>query len=253
MEIRLTAAKAEEISSSRSSKVPKIETLALHHLLDEPPSIEISNATMGMHAVRVQFETWAFAIAMCEVCHLASLKEYYIRFLEFLGKRYDQDSGLRPPSILEAQSADKALMQLAFDLMQEKQWGADDAFHEVTWIRAEMASLLQPRPRISSRAGPPSGGKGSDNPTRFQASSKGKGSGPSKGKGKPTKGGPGRVQWMTEIIDKSGEKRQLCMRFQTGKCTLGSQCRFFHGCGYPVNGAPCGKNHGAAVHESAPH
>ena len=75
-------------------------------------------------------------MAMCEVCHLASLKEYYLRFIEFLTKRYDQDSGLRPPSILEAQSADKQLMQTMFDLMQERQWTADDALHEVTWMRA---------------------------------------------------------------------------------------------------------------------
>ena len=101
---------------------------------------------MGTHAVRILFDTWAFAMAMCEVCHLASLKEYYFRFMELLTKRFDQDSGLRPPSILEAQSADKALMQIVFDLMQEKQWNADDAFDEVTHMR-DITSLLQPRPR----------------------------------------------------------------------------------------------------------
>lgn len=53
----LTAAKADEISSSRAAKVPKVDALALHHLLDEPPSVEINNTTMGMHAVRVLFET----------------------------------------------------------------------------------------------------------------------------------------------------------------------------------------------------
>lgn len=153
-------------------------------------------------------------MAMCEVCHLASLKEYYLRFIEFLTKRYDQDSGLRPPSIIEAQSADKQLMRIMFDLMQEKQWAADDALHEVTWTWADLSSLLRPRPRLPSKN--PNSGKGSDSANRQGPQpSKGKGQGqPSKGKSNKGKGGPNRPQWLTEIVDKSGEKKQLCMRFQ---------------------------------------
>lgn len=80
---RLTAAKADEVSASRASKVPKIESLGFHHLLDEPPAVEVSNNSMGMHAVRVLFETWAFAMAMREVCHLASLKNIIFVSLNF--------------------------------------------------------------------------------------------------------------------------------------------------------------------------
>ena len=210
---------------------------------------------MGMHAVRVMFETWAFALAMNEVAHLASLKEYYLRFLSFLTVRYDQDSGLRPPTVLEAQSADKAIMTIVHDLMLERGWSADDSLHELTYMRAELASLLQPRPRLTSRSSPsgkssnwsfnpsPNSGKGKSS----SSSSKGK---PQKGKGQGT---PSRPQWITEMtVD--GEKKQLCMRFQSGKCSLGSNCKFYHGCAYPVGGGlPCGKPHGAMTHAATPH
>ena len=45
--------KADEISAGRSSKVPKLEGLELHSLLmDDPPAMEISNASMGLNAFK---------------------------------------------------------------------------------------------------------------------------------------------------------------------------------------------------------
>ena len=79
--------------------------------------------------------------------HLARLKGFTARFLQYLGQRYDGDSGLRPPTILEAQSADQRLWATIFTLTNEKGWTLSDALYEVTEIRSEMASLLQPRPR----------------------------------------------------------------------------------------------------------
>jgi hypothetical protein len=65
---RLSVSKSEEVTASRSSKLAKSEGLNLHSmLLDDPPALEVSNGSLGMHALRQMFETFAFGMAMAEV------------------------------------------------------------------------------------------------------------------------------------------------------------------------------------------
>ena len=152
---RLTSAKCDELTSSKSSKMARAEGIQLHSILmDEPPAMEISNGGLGLHALRQMFETFAFAMAMAEVCHLSSLKAYYLKFLSLMTQKFDADTGLRGPTILEAQAADKALMTTAIDLVTERSWTWDDALYEVTHIRADLTSLLQPRPKLPKPAVP---------------------------------------------------------------------------------------------------
>ena len=75
---------------------------------------------------------------------------------------------------------------------------------------------------------------------------KGKGktkSAPQKGKGKGKQ--KGKTQWITDFKTKDGQWKRLCMRYQTGACSLGDTCKFHHACAYPVNGQACGLAHGA--------
>eukprot|EP00435_Cladocopium_sp_Y103_P050389 s2071_g15.t1 len=248
---RMSAAKCDEIVASKPSRTAKAEGLNLHSILmDEPPALEISNGSMGLHALRQLFEIFSFAMSMAELGHLSSWKAYYLKFLTLMTQRFDADTGLRGPTMLEAQSADKTLMTIAVDLVVERSWNWDDALYEITHIRAEMSSLLQPRPRLPKASAPPryesTGGKGTSQSSRPGPYSKGQGA---KGKGK---GKSNRVQWLTETTIK-GERKQLCMRFQSGKCSLGDQCKFHHGCAYPVGDGACGKPHGALTHEKTPH
>ena len=120
----------------------------------------------------------------------------------------------------------------------------------MTNIRRDLPALLQLRPRplkpiqtTASSSSAPSGGKGKGKPPGMQ-----------KGKGKQ-KGQQGkqRVQWITEIKLPDGALKQLCVRFQTGACTLGDACKFYHGCGYPVKGAACGLPHGATQNQATTH
>ena len=174
----MSSSKSDEITASRPSKVAKVEGLNLHSMLiDEPPAIEIANGTMGMHGLRQMFETFSFAMAMAELAHLSSLKNYYLKFLSLMSQKFDADTGLRCPTILEAQAADKALMTIVIDLVVEREWSWYDALYEVTHIRADMTSLLQPRPKLpkaisSSRFEHPSG-KGGYSAARPGQSSKG--------------------------------------------------------------------------------
>eukprot|EP00435_Cladocopium_sp_Y103_P073418 s313_g43.t1 len=200
---RLSAAKSDEITASKNSRMAKAEGLQLHAMLiDEPPAIEVSNGTMGMHGLRQMFETFSFAMSMAEVAHLSSLKGYYLKFLSMMTQKFDADTGLRGPTILEAQAADKALMTTVIDLVTERDWSWDDALYEVTHIRADMTSLLQPRPKLPKVSTPfrsdQSSGKGANTHQRPGPYSKGQ------GKQGKSKGKSARVQWLTEATVKGG-------------------------------------------------
>ena len=84
----------DDLQSSRSSKVPKLENLNLHNiLLDEVPSIDISNTTMGLHALQVTCDVYNNAVALCEEAHLANLKAYSMKYMSLLTTKYDAESG----------------------------------------------------------------------------------------------------------------------------------------------------------------
>ena len=243
---RLSVAKAEEISQQRSAKIPKLDSMNLQSLLcDDPPSIEISNQGMGLHAMKAMFEVHNTAIALCNGAHLATLKGYSQKFMSFVTQRVDAETGLRTASILECQAADRHVWQQVAELMLDKSWSMDDALYEFTHIRHELPSLLQLRPRLPKpQAVPFTKGtwmKGTDN--------KGRGKGKTKFQ---AKGGKTRPQWITEVL-KDGKMTQLCMRFQTNKCTV-PNCRFLHACAFPKgDNTACGGDHSALNHSKVPH
>ena len=63
--------------------------------------------------------------------------------------RLDGDLGLCCPNVLEAQSADEALWPSMADLMNDQGWTLDECLCEFTNVRSDLATLLQPRPKIS--------------------------------------------------------------------------------------------------------
>ena len=249
---RLSQSRADEVSTTRGAKQPRLEGLSLHSLIyDEPPSIEVSNQSMGINAVRSMFDLFNVAVALAEGAHLAHLKAYTLKFLGYLTQKYDPDTGLRTPSIMEAQAADKHLWFLIGELVMDKNWTLDQALHEMTYIRSDMAMLLQARPRMNKPVAPPMKGSGksssqwSTSPAPSPQVGGGK-KGKSKGKAK------GGAKWLTEtMVD--GHKKQLCMRYQNGTCTF-NDCKFHHGCAFPkADGTACGLNHPAMQHASTPH
>ena len=80
---RLTVAKADELAHQRQAKMPKLELASLHTLLvDDPPSIDITNGSMGINSVRNLLAVHDVAIAMCGGAHLMNLKSYsHISFI----------------------------------------------------------------------------------------------------------------------------------------------------------------------------
>ncbi len=87
-----------------------------------------------------------------------------------------------------------------------------------------MSAMLQPRLKMPKPAPIPTYNdhKGSKGGGKNQKGSKGGGK-------SPTKSGP---RWVPETWIK-GQRKAICMRFQSNNCNLGSNCKFAHICAMP--------------------
>ena len=138
------------------------------------------------------------------------------------------------------------MMAQEFFLADEKIWGVisqhysrgawtlEECLNELTVVRSDISSLLQPRP------------------------GKGKGKGHFKGKDGHEGGGKGKTKGST--LDKkhnwctwgfhNNQRVTLCMKFNAGECRRGSDCYYHHGCSIRLrNGRPCMQNHAAKDHQ----
>ena len=251
---RMTEEKASELLIARPHKQPKLEMLGLSSLLlDDPPTIEVTDANMGISGIQRILAVHDVALAMVGSAHLARLKAYSCKFVQLVSQRFDPTSGLRAPTILEAQQADCRIWQSIHSLVSEKAWSLNDALHEFTEIRGELSTLLQARPKaLFIPRGPDLKGKGKQ-VGQWKGLGKGQGRGKEKG-GKP-KGAPGRHITFVKEIQVGSEKKGLCVQWQIGRCTRGGSCPFVHACAYPKqDGSACGsKSHTASQHEQTPH
>ena len=94
----------------------------------------------------------AHAFAMCGACHLGSWSLYISKFLEF----YTADVGehFRPPTVQEAEEADKAAMQEVFTLCFAGS-SLDDALSNIAVDRDLLRHFLVPRPKLPKAASQP--------------------------------------------------------------------------------------------------
>ena len=84
----LDTLETQEMSVQKASKAPRVENLQLHQLLlDEVPALEISNANLGLNAIRVMFEVQNYAWAMVHAAHLHRLRSYSLKFMQLLSQK----------------------------------------------------------------------------------------------------------------------------------------------------------------------
>ena len=239
---RLSAKLQDESSMIRARKAARSELTALSDLLlDDIPVRDIPSSNIGLQQLSQLLHLQATAVAFCRGAHLSTLKKYVHRFLSLASQRFEPDSGLRPPNVAELQSADQILWGKIAELYNYKQWTLDDAIHELVEIRADMASLLQPRPFVP-RMLPKGKGKGSP-----------KGSGKSLAKGSP-KGASStnRPAWGTEVT-RDGQNKTICLKYQQKTCPNPKACKYEHVCAVlKSDGTVCGQKHSAADHRAAP-
>ena len=138
---RMSEEQQDHMAMLRPSKVPKLETL----LFDDIPEREIPTSNVGKCYMQEILGLLATAIALCEGAHLHTLKDMNRRFVQRCFDRLPQESGLRCPSVAEAQVADQRLWQQIAHLYNEESCSLDDAIHEVIVVRADLQAMLMPR------------------------------------------------------------------------------------------------------------
>ncbi|CAE7484089.1 unnamed protein product, partial [Symbiodinium microadriaticum] len=105
---------------------------------------------LGPSAMRVQhlLETRSHAYVMCGAGHLGHWNVYVKKFMGYYCKR--PSDGFRPPSVQEAEAADRVAMEEAFGLC----FGGhdlNDALNHVSMDRDLLRHLLVEKPKVSSR------------------------------------------------------------------------------------------------------
>ena len=129
--LRLSDKTQEELSLHRPRKVPRLEDL----LWDDVPQMFLFHL----------LELVSIAYAMLEAAHLSSFRKYNKLFISLAFRRHQSDAGLRNPTVIELQQADRAAWKTISDLCI-RGWSLDDALHEVVEVRCILHSELQPRP-----------------------------------------------------------------------------------------------------------
>ena len=213
---RLSSRAQDDHLLLRPKKVPRLSELS-DLLLDDAPTREIHSGPVSHNLLSQLLSLNAVALSLVKACHLGSLKIYNRKFVRLCFPRFEADSGLRGPSVEEAQQADKRAWEVISDLCNLHQSSLDNAIYEGTEVRSELASLLAPRPVApkfppSPHPGLPPrgrgrGGKGRGKEGRGKSTS-GKGQGSQKTSSVP--GG----KWLRALYE-SGQRKTICMRFQT--------------------------------------
>ena len=171
------------IHEAKSHKPLRSEMQILTHaIVDDTPELSLDHRSLSSGWFLRCQTVFRNALALCNAAHLANLKLFDARVAEFALAQ--PGSGLRGVSTQEVLAADRKLWQAITDLLAKK-WTLDDALHEMTNIRNDIPSLLQPRPASAmTRPAPdsrPAKRPRYDEPSRPKGKTKGKRAAPGKG------------------------------------------------------------------------
>ena len=160
---------------TRSSKPLRSEIQLLSQLCwDDTPEMDITSVRFSRDWFHRTSTVLRNAYVLCGMCHLQVFKAFDSKVAEHCFVQLDNELGLRHVVAQEFFSADKKIWHAIQTLYSQGTWSFEECLHEMTVVRSDISSLLQPRPRIPKALPPPTGkGKGH----------KGKGKG-QKGQGK---------------------------------------------------------------------
>ena len=223
----------------KGKKRQKLEGIILYDAVADIDDDELSGAPFFIQSI---LETRAIALALTKICHLSVGKKYLTSFMKLYTAR-SLDSGLRPPSLKEAQSADKEFWTEAFTMVNEspEEWDMESAISETLNVKNLLSIQMMPRPKVLKGK---ASGKG-----KF---SFGKGTGKGKGKGKSKslwdRCNFAKKTWQSNWGKVTPDGAQFCHRFHLYNACSSPNCKFSHTCPVLVNGKICGQKHRAFDH-----
>ena len=217
---RLSSRAQDDHLLLRPKKTPRLSELS-DLPLDEAPTREFHSGPVSHNLLSQLLSLKAVALSLVKACHLGSIKIYNRKFIRLCFPRFEAGSGLRGPSMEEAQQADKRAWEVIADLCNLHQWTLDNALYEVTEVRSELSALLAPRPALPKLPPAPhlnspfrARGRGGKGRGGKEGGKDGKGrSNPGKGQGQKSASVPG-GKWLSTLYE-AGQKKTICMRFQT--------------------------------------
>ena len=245
IQLRLSEHQYSAMIETRSSKPLRSEIQLLSQLCwDDTPEMDITSVRFSRDWFNRTSTVLRNAYVLCGMCHLQVFKAFDAKVAEHTFVQLDQELGLRHVVAQEFFSADKKIWGAISNLYSQGSWSFEECLHEMTIVRSDISSLLQPRPRIPKQLPP----------TRDQKGKGHKGKGGGKGKG-----GKGKTKSFT--FDKKNQctygfndnkKVTLCMKYNAGECKRGDSCPYFHACSARLqSGRPCMQQHAAKDHRGS--
>ena len=194
---RLSSRAQDDHLLLRPKKTPKLSELS-DLLLDEAPTREIHSGPVSHNLLSQLLSLKAVALSLVKAC----------QFIRLCFPRFEAGSGLRGPSMEEAQQADKRAWEVIADLCNLHQWTLDNALYEVTEVRSELSALLAPRPALPKLPPAPhlnnpfrARGRGGKGRGGKEGGKDGKGrSNPGKGQGQKSASVPG-GKWLSALYE----------------------------------------------------
>ena len=214
IQLRLSEHQYSAMIETRSSKPLRSEIQLLSQLCwDDTPEMDITSVRFSRDWFNRTSTVLRNAYVLCGLCHLQVFKAFDAKVAEHTFVQLDQELGLRHVVAQEFFSADKKIWAAISNLYSQGSWSFEECLHEMTVVRSDISSLLQPRPRIPKQLPPPRDPRGKGH--------KGKGGGKGKnGKGKTKSFTFDKKNQCTYGFN-DNKKVTLCMKYNAGECKRG--------------------------------
>ena len=161
IQLRLSEHQHCAMIETRSSKPLRSEIQLLSQLCwDNTPEVDINSVRFSRDWFHRTSTVLRNAYVLCGVCHLQVFKAFDAKTAEHTCVQLNAELGLRHVVAQEFFSADKKIWNAITQLHSQGSWTFEECLNEMTVVRSDISSLLQPRPRIPKALPPPRDGKG---------------------------------------------------------------------------------------------
>ena len=162
-QFRMSQRQYTEIIEAKAHRIVRTEAqLISTALFDDTPTLSIAEININESWLQAKQRIFSNAIALCKGAHLAVLKAFDSKVCEQCTQVWKPGHGLRNVSTEEMLDADRKLWRSIATLVEEQGFSLDEALHEMTHVRGDIATLMQARPRMPAM--PPAPRTGSRGP-----------------------------------------------------------------------------------------